>query len=80
MGQKVSLLDLKSGYQVVLIGLDNAGKSTLLYRLKIGQYINTAPTIGFNCEKVISNRTLLALLLIFYYLLTFFNLDKTCQR
>lgn len=52
MGQKSSLLDLRNGYQIVMIGLDNAGKSTILYRLKIGQYIDTAPTIGFNCEKV----------------------------
>ena len=36
-----------------MIGLDSAGKTTLLYRLKFGQYVNTAPTIGFNCEKVI---------------------------
>ena len=35
-----------------MIGLDSAGKTTLLYRLKFGQYVNTAPTIGFNCEKV----------------------------
>lgn len=58
MGQKISLLDLHNGYQVVMIGLDNAGKSTILYRLKIGQYVNTAPTIGFNCEKVNKKNTI----------------------
>lgn len=52
MGQKISLLDLHNSYQVVMIGLDNAGKSTTLYRLKIDQYVTTVPTIGFNCEKV----------------------------
>jgi len=34
-----------------MIGLDSAGKTTVLYRLKFNQYINSAPTIGFNCEK-----------------------------
>ena len=37
---------------ITMVGLDSAGKTTALYRLKFGQYINTLPTIGFNCEKV----------------------------
>jgi ADP-ribosylation factor-like protein 4 len=37
---------------IVMLGLDSAGKTTALYRLKFEQYINTVPTIGFNCEKV----------------------------
>uniref|UniRef100_A0A0P4W778 ADP-ribosylation factor-like protein 4C n=1 Tax=Scylla olivacea TaxID=85551 RepID=A0A0P4W778_SCYOL len=37
---------------IVMLGLDSAGKSTALYRLKFDQYLNTVPTIGFNCEKV----------------------------
>ena len=36
----------------MMIGLDSAGKTTVLYRLKFDQYVNTVPTIGFNCEKV----------------------------
>ena len=43
------------GYHCVMIGLDGSGKTTILYRLKYGQYINTSPTIGFNCEKVNKN-------------------------
>jgi ADP-ribosylation factor-like protein 4 len=35
-----------------MMGLDNAGKSTALYRMKTGQYCETIPTIGFNCEKI----------------------------
>jgi len=35
-----------------MLGLDSAGKTTALYRLKFDQYVNTVPTIGFNCEKV----------------------------
>lgn len=33
---------------VLLLGLDNAGKSTLLYRLKHNACASTVPTIGFN--------------------------------
>jgi len=39
-------------FHCAMIGLDSSGKTTVLYRLKFGQYVNTAPTIGFNCEKV----------------------------
>ncbi|CAB4061881.1 ARL4 [Lepeophtheirus salmonis] len=39
-------------YHCAMIGLDSSGKTTVLYRLKFDQYMNTAPTIGFNCEKV----------------------------
>ncbi|KAF6041293.1 hypothetical protein EB796_000455 [Bugula neritina] len=37
---------------IVMLGLDCAGKTTVLYRMKLEQYMNTVPTIGFNCEKV----------------------------
>ena len=37
---------------VVMLGLDAAGKSTVLYRLKFDEFTPTLPTIGFNCEKV----------------------------
>ena len=39
-------------YHCAMIGLDSSGKTTVLYRLKFNQYVNSAPTIGFNCEKV----------------------------
>lgn len=42
----------RDDHHVVMIGLDSAGKTTVLYRLKFDQYMNTAPTIGFNCERV----------------------------
>lgn len=41
-----------SNTHIVMLGLDCSGKTTVLYRLKFGQYLNTVPTIGFNCEKV----------------------------
>tara|TARA_B100001123_G_scaffold444325_1_gene592826 strand:+ start:89 stop:640 length:552 start_codon:yes stop_codon:yes gene_type:complete len=36
----------------VLIGLDSAGKTTLLYKLKLNENVSTIPTIGFNVEEV----------------------------
>jgi len=41
-----------SSFHVVMLGLDSAGKTTVLYRLKLDHYVNTVPTIGFNCEKI----------------------------
>lgn len=56
MGKNSSLLDALPSAQgtlhVVMLGLDSAGKTTALYRLKFDQYLNTVPTIGFNCERV----------------------------
>ncbi|MBN3323500.1 ARL4D protein, partial [Atractosteus spatula] len=37
---------------VVVIGLDSAGKTSLLYRLKLREFVETIPTKGFNTEKV----------------------------
>ena len=31
-----------------MIGLDNSGKTTILYNLKLGEIVSTIPTIGFN--------------------------------
>lgn len=30
------------------MGLDAAGKTSVLYRLKLGEMVQTIPTIGFN--------------------------------
>lgn len=37
---------------VVIIGLDSAGKTSLLYRLKLREFVKTIPTKGFNTEKI----------------------------
>ncbi|XP_042371659.1 ADP-ribosylation factor 1-like, partial [Plectropomus leopardus] len=37
---------------VAAVGLDAAGKTTLLYRLKLAEVVTTIPTIGFNVETV----------------------------
>ena len=36
--------------RILFLGLDGAGKTSLLYRLKEGKKIQTIPTIGFNYE------------------------------
>jgi len=46
----------QSPHHVVMVGLDSAGKTTALYRLKLDSYLNTVPTIGFNCERVKGTR------------------------
>lgn len=35
-----------------MVGLDAAGKTTILYKLKLGEIVTTIPTIGFNVESV----------------------------
>lgn len=48
----ITFFNMKIDTRVVLLGLDNAGKTTLLYKLKLGEYVTTIPTIGFNVENV----------------------------
>ena len=38
--------------RILMIGLDNAGKTTVLYKLKLGEVVTTLPTMGFNVETV----------------------------
>ncbi|KAH3745735.1 ADPribosylation factor subfamily protein [Pelomyxa schiedti] len=40
------------GFRVLLFGLDAAGKTTILYKLKLGEVVTTIPTIGFNVETL----------------------------
>ena len=35
-----------------MVGLDNAGKTTILYHLKLDEVVSTVPTLGFNVETV----------------------------
>ena len=38
--------------KVLMLGLDAAGKTTVLYKLKLNETVTTIPTIGFNVETV----------------------------
>lgn len=42
----------KAEAQVVMMGLDSAGKTTILYKLKGNQLVDTLPTVGFNVEPL----------------------------
>lgn len=42
----------KEECRILMIGLDNAGKTTILYRLKLQEVVSTVPTLGFNVETV----------------------------
>jgi len=53
----------KKEMRILMVGLDAAGKTTILYKLKLGEIVTTIPTIGkylistFNvsCPNLISN-------------------------
>ena len=39
--------------RILMVGLDSAGKTTILYHFKLdGELVTTLPTIGFNVETV----------------------------
>ena len=42
----------KEGKKVCMFGLSDAGKTTILYLLKLGEKIITIPTIGYNVEEI----------------------------
>jgi len=47
-----SRLFAKKQMRILMVGLDAAGKTTILYKLKLGEIVTTIPTIGFNVETV----------------------------
>ena len=38
--------------RVLILGLDNAGKTTILHRMKLKESKATVPTVGFNVESI----------------------------
>lgn len=38
--------------RILMLGLDSAGKTSILYKLKMGEVVSTVPTLGFNIETV----------------------------
>ncbi|XP_063722875.1 ADP-ribosylation factor-like protein 5B [Symsagittifera roscoffensis] len=39
-------------YKIIIVGLDNAGKTTILYQLLMNEVVHTSPTIGSNVEEI----------------------------
>lgn len=52
MGKVFSKLFGNKEVRLLMLGLDAAGKTTILYKLKLGQSVSTVPTVGFNVETV----------------------------
>ncbi|XP_018575502.1 ADP-ribosylation factor 4-like [Anoplophora glabripennis] len=42
----------KKNVRILMVGLDGAGKTTILYKIKLGEVVRTIPTVGFNVETV----------------------------
>ncbi|KAI3386824.1 hypothetical protein SNEBB_002731 [Seison nebaliae] len=45
----------KKEYKVIIVGLDNAGKTTILYQYLLNDTVHTSPTIGSNVEEISYN-------------------------
>ncbi|VDM30818.1 unnamed protein product [Hydatigera taeniaeformis] len=52
MGKALSKLFGNKEMRILMLGLDAAGKTTILYRLKLNNAVTTIPTVGFNVETV----------------------------
>merc|ERR1719451_67662 len=46
------MINNKRDMRILMVGLDAAGKTTILYKLKLGEVVTTIPTIGFNVESI----------------------------
>ncbi|XP_077020665.1 putative ADP-ribosylation factor-like protein 5C isoform X2 [Tamandua tetradactyla] len=60
MGQLISKLMSIFGSQehkVIIVGLDNAGKTTILYQFLMNEVVHTCPTIGSNVEEIVLQKT-----------------------
>merc|ERR1712154_750495 len=52
MAKAIEKIFGKKESRILMIGLDAAGKTTILYKLKLGDVVTTIPTIGFNVETL----------------------------
>lgn len=53
MGSKVSRVRqhlAKRDIKILMLGLDDSGKTTILYKLKLGDFVATVPTIGIDLD------------------------------
>ncbi|KAF9603468.1 hypothetical protein IFM89_036271 [Coptis chinensis] len=47
----VRMLFARREMRILMVGLDAAGKTTILYKLKLGEIVTTIPTIDIICTK-----------------------------
>lgn len=52
LGGKAGATSTESDKKVLFLGIDNAGKSTLLFQMKDQQFKDTVPTVGLNVETI----------------------------
>jgi len=52
MGKAWSKMFTRNEMRILIVGLDAAGKTTVLYKLELGEVVTTIPKIGFNVETV----------------------------
>jgi ADP-ribosylation factor protein 1 len=45
-----SFSDMKA--KILMLGLDGAGKTTILYQMKLNEHVCSVPTVGFNVEEI----------------------------
>ncbi|KAL0491224.1 ADP-ribosylation factor [Acrasis kona] len=50
-----TLFNIEQELRILILGLDNAGKTTILFQLQVGEVVTTVPTIGFNVETITYN-------------------------
>ena len=57
--------------RILMLGLDGAGKSTILFKLKLGETVNTIPTVGFQVETVNFKNTNFTVWGVYFFLFIF---------
>lgn len=73
----------KKEMRILMVGLDAAGKTTILYKLKLGEIVTTIPTIGTYLLIIAKLRVFLAIIIITYvnvcpFLITSLSFLLTC--
>jgi small GTP-binding protein len=46
------IFSMNKDVRILLVGLDAAGKTTIMYKLKMDETVRTIPTVGFNVETM----------------------------
>lgn len=46
------LASRKRKAKCLIVGLDGAGKTTMLFKMKFGEVLNATPCLGFNAETI----------------------------
>nr|CAB3222912.1 ADP-ribosylation factor-like protein 5A [Phallusia mammillata] len=54
---KLMQLFSNAEHKVIVVGLDNAGKTTILYQFLMNEVVHTSPTIGSNVEEIVCKKT-----------------------